>query len=475
MQLQLKNNPKITAVPNRFIECCLDAPERYTKCYLLGLMYSSHQQEIDFGMFCARLGLNEGEVINAFEFWQKKGLARIINSDHVCFEFGMFHQDVPEDDLYTEREFNQRLQKIFGARQLSPHEYLKIYDYTDMFHLSKPVVLLLAEYCVMMKGKRVSISYMDKVAKSWAEEEQIDTEEKAAEKIAWYKALSSGVISVLKQLGISGRAPTKDESALFEKWTRQWGFTLDAILTACAHTTAAREPSMKYLDRILERLEAQGDTTSRKISENKALTEETSKSIKELMHLLGEPSLKPSFEHESLYRKWTSVYGFDTNLLTVAAKLPGARGKLPFGNLDDILTDWYNNRIATVADAQKYIAGQQMFDSRILAMFAAAGISKKVSDAHRKIYAKWNREWNIEHDAILLAAEISSLSDNPYRYLNTILTNWHNAGVKTLKDAQRETQKYSVKRPPTKGNEGFERPTENYDHLAVDPFAEEGA
>ncbi|MDD5017321.1 MAG: DnaD domain protein [Eubacteriales bacterium] len=475
MQLQLKNNSKSTAVPNRFIECSLTAPEKYTASYLLGLMYASTNQDIDFDMFCARLDMSEDDVIGAFEYWQKRGFAHIVNTDKLCFEFGVFSGEKPEDDLYTEREFNQKLQNIFGSRQLSPHEYIKIYDYTDMFHLPKKVVLALAEYCVLMKGRRVGISYMDKVAQSWAELEYIDTEEKAREKIAHFKTASSGVLRVLKQLGISGRGPTKDEAVLFDKWTGLWGFTLEAVLTACAHTTAAREPSMKYLDRILERLKADGDTTSRKISEKKSQSDSFSKNIKELMHIIGEPSLKPSYEYESLYQKWTSVYGFDMDMLIMAARLSGSRGKKPFPYLDDILTDWYNNRVLTAADARAYIALRQTMDKRITAVFETAGIAKKVTDAHRKTYARWNTECGISHDAILLAAEISSLSENPYRYLNTILSNWHDAGVKTLADAQRETKKYSVKQNTASRRASYERPIENYDHLAIDFFKDEGA
>lgn len=467
MQLQLKNDTKSTSVPNRFIECCLSAPDKYTESYLLGLMYSSANREIDFGVFCARLGMSKQEVMEAYEYWQKKGLARIVNSDKFCLEFGEFGS--PSDELYTEREFNLKLQEIFGSRQLSPHEYLKIYDYTDTFRLPKKVVLLLAEYCVELKGRRVSIAYMDKVAVSWAEE-NIDTEEKASEKIASFKTASSGIARVLKQLGISGRAPTKDEEALYHKWISEWGFTLEAVLTACSHTTAAREPSMKYLGRILERLHEEGSTTSRKITESKRRGEAASRNIQELMRIMGEASLKPSLEYESLYQKWTSVYGFDTDMLTLAARLSTSRGKKPLPYLDAVLTDWYNNRIETAQDAEAYIAERQALDSSIDSVFKAAGISRAITDAHRKNYLRWNSEWSLSHDAILLAAEISSLSDNPYRYLGSILTNWHNAGVKTLKDAQRETKKYTAGRAADLA--GFERPTENYDHLAIDPFSE---
>jgi len=475
MQLQLKNNPKNTSVPNGFIERCIGAPEKHIAAYLLGLMYSQRNQDVDFSIFCARLGMSEGETIEAFEYWQKKGFARIINSERFSIELGVYIEERRSEDVYTEKEFNKQLQAIFGARQLSPHEYIKFYDYIDVFGLTRPVVLILAEYCVMLRGKRVSITYIDKVAKTWAEDEQIDTKDKARAKVEAVQTAASGVTRVLSQLGI-GRRATKDESALFAKWTSEWGFTLEAILTACANTTSAREPSMKYLDRILERLKDEGDTTSRKIIERTGVRDESAKNIGELLHLLGQTSLKPTFEYESLYQKWTSAYGYDMPVLTAAAKHAGAQGRAPLSSLDGILTDWYNNKIATKTQADKYIAAQQALDEKITAMFGEAGIAKqRILPAHRKTYQRWRSEWGLCEDAVLLAAEISSTRDHPYQYLSALMSGWHDAGVKTLADAQQQWQK-NYGKPRKQGSApANDRPTENYDHLAVDLFADEGA
>lgn len=475
MQLQLKNHTPYTMVPNRFIESCVGAPEKYTEAYLLCFMYSCAGMPVDSELLCTRLGMNLAEVTDAMEYWQKKGFARIVNTKEFGFEFGDFQPARSGESLYTERDYNRMLQEIFGSRQLSPHEYLKIYDYTDTFGLPKNVVLTLVEYCVLLKGRRVSVSYMDKVAQSWAED-HIDTPEKALEKLESHKTAASGVQRVLKQLGLSGRGPTQDEYALYLKWTQDWGFTLDAVLTACAHTTSAREPSMKYLDRIIERLKSQNHITSRTISEAAAQSESVSKTLKELMHLLGEPTQKPSFELESLYHKWTSVYGFGADMLLLAARQPGIAGRKPFVNLDALLTDWYNSRIESPEDARRHMSAQAELDKHLLAMFEAAGITRGVSDASRKLYARWHEAWGLSHDAILLAAEMSSVAENPYRYLGTILTNWHADGVKTLADAQREAKKHNNGRQNASAKPGYyERPTENYDHLAINFFEDEGA
>ena len=104
------------------------------------------------------------------------------------------------------------------------------------------------------EGRRVSISYIDKVAQTWAEE-HIDTPEKAQDKLDAHKAAASGVQRVLKQLGLRPR-PTQDEYALFLKWTNEWGSRWTPY-SPPAPTPQRARASMKYLDRILERLKNQ--------------------------------------------------------------------------------------------------------------------------------------------------------------------------------------------------------------------------
>jgi len=474
MHLKLKNNMNTTAVPNGLIKAAPGAPGGYIDAYLYTLMQAQQNQMCDLGQLCARLDMRENELMDAFEYWQKKGYVRIHNKQDFSIEFGEFTTHTAEDDVYTERDFNQKLQTIFGSRILSPHDLIKIYDYTDVYRLPKPMVLVLAEYCVLLKGPRVPVSYMDKVADSWAQT-GVDTAEKARGEIDAHKAKVSGLLHVLKRLGIS-RTATRDEAALFEKWTSGWGFTLDAIITACAATTSSREPSMKYLDRILYRLHSEGETTSRRISETAKDKDQENADIGQLLHMLGYTSLKPTFDNISLYQKWTTVYGYDMRIIEAAAKVASRGGKAAFSELDDILTDWYNHQIKSPGQAEEAASAQRSVDSRILAMFKEAGIPRRyVLPAHRKTYQKWREEWGICEDAILLAAEISSTRDNPFAYLSTILTRWHEAGVKTLRDAQSAFQQRFSGAPADAKSEINERTTGNYDHLAVDLFADEGA
>ena len=162
-------------------------------------------------------------------------------------------------------------------------------------------------------------------------------------------------------------------------------------------------------------------------------------------------------------------------VLTAAARFAGAQGRASLRMLDTVLTDWYNQKITNEREAAAYIKSQQALDDDITAVFKEAGIERqRILPAHRKTFRRWLEEWHLSKDAILLAAEISSTRDHPYQYLGALLSGWHDAGVKTLADAQRQWQR-GFKKPSAKNGGANERPTENYDHLAVDLFADEGA
>lgn len=59
------------------------------------------------------------------------------------------------------------------------------------------------------------------------------------------------VREVLRLLG-KRNAPTEPQRALYAKWTGEWGFSHELVLMAIDDTTGADNPSMNYLDAILE-------------------------------------------------------------------------------------------------------------------------------------------------------------------------------------------------------------------------------
>ena len=58
--------------------------------------------------------------------------------------------------------------------------------------------------------------------------------------------------TVLNAFGIKNRGPAVSEVTYIQKWTDEFGFTLDIIQEACSRTIAAiHQPSFEYADTIL--------------------------------------------------------------------------------------------------------------------------------------------------------------------------------------------------------------------------------
>lgn len=150
---------------------------------------------------------------------------------------------------FTDKEDVQELLFIserYIGRPLNTTEIETIFFWYDTLQFSVDLIDYLIEYCV--NRGHTSIHYMDKVALGWAE---IDIRTVAqAKKSA--NLHSRANYAVIKALGIKGRNLVELETAMIQKWTENYAFSLDIVEEACARTiSATHQPSFEYTDRIL--------------------------------------------------------------------------------------------------------------------------------------------------------------------------------------------------------------------------------
>lgn len=131
-------------------------------------------------------------------------------------------------------------------RPLTTTDIQTIFFWYEDLKLKIDLIEYLIEYCV---GKgHTSLRYMNKVAIAW-KEEGISTVEQAKRASSSYSQLH---FSVMKAFGINGRNLVSSETALIDKWSKQYGFTPDIITEACRRTISAiHQPSFEYADGIL--------------------------------------------------------------------------------------------------------------------------------------------------------------------------------------------------------------------------------
>ena len=442
----------ITPVENLFIqEFMLKAPGDFVKVYLYGLKqcYHSSQSENSIESFAKALCLEEKVVENAFLYWERQGIIRVHkdNDQLLSIEYlnikDMLYNNKhePSKALYHYKDFNQNLQAIFGNRMLTPQEYLRIYDWIEILLLPAEVVLMMVQFYISKKGNRISINYLDKVAQSWAND-GINTLQKAEEYIKQYESYYQETIAVLKYLGIH-RSPSKVELDLYKKWQDVWGFSLNAILEACKETTKIQSPNMAYLDKILENLHKLGLTSQQEIKNYLSSRDSINDKIKDVLFNLGYKDTAPTPEHQALYLKWTNNWGMDHEVILLACRQAvRKKSRTNINQVDEILTTWKERGFVKAQDIKNYLREKKILIDQIKAVLDRAGDNREVTASDQKLFIKWIKEWNMPYELVLLAAEYSTMAENKLPFINKILSNWHNMGIKTVKEAKTDHDRH---------------------------------
>jgi DnaD/phage-associated family protein len=315
----------ITPVENIFIdEFMPQAPSDYVKVYLYGLRqcFSPSKQDNDVESFARVLNLTPETVANAFEYWARYRLVTLVSKVPLAYVFNhiqtVVNTAIPAANGKDYSIYNASVQSLFPGRMLTAQEMNITYDWLDLYHLPEEVILLLIQYCISRKGSDIGFKYIDKIARDWAEK-RIFTIEAAEKLIDEDQQRFSGAYRVLNQLGITGRSATPDELALLGKWTKEFGFALDAILYACRETTCISNPNMRYLDKVLTNMHAAGVIEKKQVVEYIALRQTYGTRVKSLFHVLDMKDTAPRPEHFAAYEGWLKA-GFKSEAITLAAR-----------------------------------------------------------------------------------------------------------------------------------------------------------
>ena len=162
---------------------------------------------------------------------------------------------IPLNSFRTQRELKNLyiIAEQYLGKTLTATEIETITYFYKELGLSADIIDYLLASCVENGHK--SIHYIQKVALSWSEA-KITTIEEAR---MYSSSYNKNCYTVLNAFGIKGRAPAASEVAYIEKWTGEYGFTLDIIKEACDRTIAGiHQPSFEYADRILSKWSKSG-------------------------------------------------------------------------------------------------------------------------------------------------------------------------------------------------------------------------
>ena len=428
----------ITPVENQFILEYLPAARGdYVKVYLYGLMRCYHPEEdMNLDRMCHELNMAEDEVRAAFSYWERRRLVLRISDNPPKWKYINIKQiniaggtDDPEPE-YT--EFSNALYDAFDkVRRLHGSELNTCFEWHEELKLPTEVIIMLLNHMTSVKGKNFKITDADKVAAQMATED-VRTVEAAEMFFSRDEQAYAGIRKILKKMG-KRYLPSEAQINLYRKWTREWGFSHDAV-EAALELTAKGDPSLGYLDGILSSLRQETDTGTDMTPEKIRLSARRTDGFREVLRVLGKGDINT--RSLQLYDQMLSLYPQDVVL--IAAQECGHSGK----DADDtlkLLQAWKEKGLETRTEVEEYVKAFHEQTALIRELRKLWGTDEsRVGKTDRSLVYKWENELGFSRETILAAASYASEARQPMAYLDRILNEYKEKGIFTPEQVRLE-------------------------------------
>ena len=438
----------ITPVENQFILEYLPAARGdYVKVYLYGLMRCYHPEEdMNLDRMCHELNMTEDEVRAAFGYWERRRLVRRISDNPPKWQYINIKQinfagdtDDPEPE-YT--EFSNALYDAFDkVRRLHGAELNTCFEWHEELKLPTEVIIMLLNHMTSVKGKNFKISDADKVAAQMATED-VRTVEAAEEFFSRDEQAYNGIRKILKKMG-KRYLPSDAQINLYRKWTRDWGFSDEAV-EAALELTAKGDPSLGYLDGILSSLRQETDAEAGMTPEQIRQSARKTDGFREVLKELGKGEVNT--RNLQLYDRMLALY--PQEIILIAAQECGHTGKDAEDTLK-LLQAWKEKGLETRNDVEDYVKSFHEQTSLIRELRKIWGTDEtRIGKTDRSLVSKWGNEQGFSRDTILTAAAYASEARQPMAYLDRILADYQSKGITTPEQVKQE---HEQKKPAAPG------------------------
>ncbi len=129
--------------------------------------------------------------------------------------------------------------------------------------------------------------------------------------------------------------------------------------------------------------------------------------------------------------------GMDISLILMLIEYAISENKCNISFIERTATDWLNNGVGSILDAENYIAEQYIKRTAWKVVEAAFGIDDRMPSAKElDLSGLWVNEWHFDRKLLRLAYEkcVDAKSKFIMSYTAKILEGWHASGYKTAED-----------------------------------------
>lgn len=427
----------ITPVENQFILEYLPAAKGdYVKVYLYGLMRCYHpEDDMNLDRMSHELNMTVDEVTAAFGYWERRRLVHRISDNPPKWQYvnikqlNVTEEPDPEPE-YT--EFSNALYQAFDkVRRLHGSELSTCFEWREELKLPTEVIIMLLNHMVSVKGKNFKITDADRIAVQMASED-VRTVEAAEDFFSRDEQTVTGVKKILKKMG-KRYLPSEAQISMYRKWSTEWGFSNEAI-EAALELTAKGDPSMGYLDGILNSLRQENAMTPDRIRRSSRKAE----GFREILRELGRGDV--SARNLQIYDQMLNLY--PQGIILIAARECGQNGK-DIGDTLKLLQAWKEKGLESQREIEDYVKNfhdQTVLIRKLKNMWGTD--TSRISKTDRSLFSKWKNEFGFSAEAIIAAASYAAEAKQPMIYLDTILSDYRKKGISTPEQIVQEHERY---------------------------------
>ncbi len=282
-----------TEIPDVFFsEYLSSANGDYIKVYLYILFLSKYDKDIKINDLSKKLALPLKVIQEAFKYWEdvgvlvKKHTGYILSNLQEIELLKLYSPKLtssPEDiEKNSKNQYRakaiENINNQFFQGIMSPSWYSDIDMWFKKYNFDEQVMLALFNYC--FDHSALHRNYIQVVADSWYKNNiksfsDLDKYYEKQEKISSLKK------AIIKKLGL-GRNLTAYEDAYVEKWSIEYGYSLEIIEIALRRTTSKTNISFEYLNKIISDWHDRNFKTAAEIQEYIKNSKEKQENIKDL-------------------------------------------------------------------------------------------------------------------------------------------------------------------------------------------------
>lgn len=146
----------------------------------------------------------------------------------------------------------------------------------------------------------------------------------------------------------------------------------------------------------------------------------------------------------SIYIGWLKDFNFSPEIILLLIQYCVLKGKTDSRYVEKIAISWFDAKIKNINDAQSFIKKHEDKWINIRKILNYLGIKDgEVMKPQEEILTKWLNTYNFSIEIICKACDIcfERINKADFKYIDGILTSWHNDKIKTLADIEKKDKK----------------------------------